>query len=122
MLKKTVKYVDFNGDEASETLYFNLTTREVAKLSEEFGGDIEAHTKKLAAAEDLNAMLEFIERLILVSYGVKSEDGKRFTKNAALCEDFESSAVYAEMFEQLLLNPEEAKAFGQGLAAGARKK
>ena len=59
-------------------------------------------------------------KTLLLSY--KSEDGKRFTKNAALREDFESSAVYAEMFEQLLLNPEEAKAFGQGLAAGARKK
>ena len=122
MLKKTVKYYDFNGDEASETLYFNLTTTEVAKLSAEFGGDIEKHIKRITAAEDMNAMLTFIEKLILASYGEKSEDGKRFAKTAALREEFESSAVYAELFEQLLLNPEEAKAFGEGLAHGARKK
>ena len=122
MLKKTVKYYDFNGDEASETLYFNLTTTEVAKLSAGFGGDIEKYIKKITAAEDMNAMLTFIEKLILASYGVKSEDGKRFMKTAALREEFESSAVYAELFEQLLTNPEEAKAFGEGLAHGARKK
>lgn len=122
MLKKTVKYYDFNGDEANETLYFNLTTTEVAKLAAEFGGDIEKYIKKITAAEDMNAMLTFIEKLILASYGVKSEDGKRFMKTAALREEFESSAVYAELFEQLLMNPEEAKAFGEGLAHGARKK
>ena len=122
MLKKTVKYYDFNGDEANETLYFNLTTAEVAKLSSEFGGDIEKHIKRITRAEDMNAMLTFIEKLILASYGVKSEDGKRFMKTAALREEFESSAVYAELFEQLLMNPEEAKAFGEGLAHGARKK
>ena len=122
MLKKTVKYYDFNGDEASETLYFNLTTTEVAKLAAQFSGDIEKHIKRITAAEDMNAMLTFIEKLILASYGVKSEDGKRFMKTAALREEFESSAVYAELFEQLLMNPEEAKAFGEGLAHGARKK
>ena len=32
MIKKTVKYVDFNGNENNETFYFNLTKAELTML------------------------------------------------------------------------------------------
>src|SRR5699024_3200727 len=53
--------------------------------------------------------------LILQSYGVKSADGKKFIKNAEIRSDFENSIAYAELFTELLLNPDQTKEFAEGL-------
>ena len=122
MLKKTIKYVDFNEQEVTEDFYFNLTTPEVTKMVAKIGDDIDKHAEKLAASGDYEGIIDFVEMLILTSYGVKSEDGKRFVKSKEARENFEYSAAYAELFEQLMADPEQSKAFGQGLMRGAKAK
>lgn len=122
MLKKTIKYVDFNEQEVSEDFYFNLTTPEVTKIVAKIGDDIDKHAEKLAESGDYEAIIDFVEMLILTSYGVKSEDGKRFVKSKEARENFEYSAAYAELFEQLMTDTEQSKAFGQGLMRGAKAK
>lgn len=122
MLKKTIKYVDFNEKEVTEDFYFNLTTPEVTKMVAKIGDDIDKHAEKLAESGDYEGIIDFVEMLILTSYGVKSEDGKRFVKSKEARENFEYSAAYAELFEQLMTDPEQSKAFGQGLMRGAKAK
>ena len=122
MLKKTIKYVDFNEEEVTEDFYFNLTTPEVTKMIAKIGDDIDKHAEKLAKEGDHEGIIDFVEMLILTSYGVKSEDGKRFVKSKEARENFEYSAAYAELFEQLMTDPEQSKAFGQGLMRGAKAK
>lgn len=118
MLKKTVKYVNFNDIEVIEDYYFNLTTVELTRLQAKFG-DIAEYAKKLADSKNQEAMIQFIEDLIISSYGVKSANGRSFIKNAQVREEFEYSQAYAEIFEELLLNPQMAMEFGQGLIKGA---
>ena len=122
MLKKTIKYVDFNEEEVTEEFYFNLTTPEITKMIAKIGDDIDKYAEKLAASGDYEKIIDFVEMLILTSYGVKSEDGKRFVKSKEARENFEYSAAYAELFEQLMTDPEQSKAFGQGLMRGAKAK
>ena len=122
MLKKTIKYVDFNEEEVTEDFYFNLTTPEVTKMIAKIGDDIDKHAEKLVASGDHEGIIHFVEMLILTSYGVKSEDGKRFVKSKEARENFEYSAAYAELFEQLMTDTEQSKAFGQGLMRGAKAK
>lgn len=118
MLKKSITYVTFDGVEVTEDFYFNLTTPEVTRIQAKLGDDIDKHAKHLAMSNDLDGMLDFIEIMVLDSYGVKSQDGKRFMKSPEIRAEFEYSAAYAELFEELLLNPKEAQAFGEGLAKG----
>lgn len=120
MLKKTITYEDFNGEEITEDFHFHISTPEMTKLTIQWGGDIETYVNKLAKAEDAEGMVAFIESLILSAYGIKSTDGKRFKKSKEIREDFEYSQAYAELFEELLLNPSQAKLFGEGLAQGAK--
>lgn len=120
MLKKTITYQDFNGEEITEDFHFHISTPEMTKMTIKWGGDIESYVNKLAKTEDAEGMIAFIENLVLSAYGVKSEDGKRFKKSKEIREDFEFSQAYAELFEELLLNPSQAKLFGEGLAQGAR--
>ena len=122
MLKKKVTYLDFNDKEVTEEFYFNLTTPEVTKIIAKIGCDIDVYAEKLAKEEDHEGIIDFVEMLILTSYGVKSEDGKRFVKSKEARENFEYSAAYAELFEQLMTDPEQSKAFGQGLMRGAKAK
>lgn len=122
MLKKKVKYLDFNDKEVTEEFYFNLTTPEVTRIIAKIGSDIDVYAEKLAKEEDYEGIIDFTEMLILTSYGVKSEDGKRFVKSKEARENFEYSAAYAELFETLMTDPEQSKAFGQGLMRGAKAK
>ena len=122
MLKKKVTYLDFNDQEVTEEFYFNLTTPEVTRIIAKIGSDIDDYAEKLAKEEDYEGIIDFTETLILTSYGVKSEDGKRFVKSKEARENFEYSAAYAELFEQLMTDPEQSKAFGQGLMRGAKAK
>lgn len=116
MFKQNIAYVDFNGVERKEDFYFHLSLPEVTRLEAEIGRSMEDHVKDLVANQDLKMLIEFLEKMILNSYGRKTSDGKSFHKSKELRSEFEYSQAYAELFEMLLTNPELAKKFGEGVA------
>lgn len=115
MFKHTVEYTDFNGVERKDDLYFHLSLPEVTRLEAEIGKPIEEHVKELNANQNVKTLLDFIENILLNSYGKKTSDGKSFHKSKELRAEFEHSQAYAEIFEQLFTNPELAGKFGSGV-------
>lgn len=115
MIKQTVSYLDFNGQEITEDLYFNLTNAEYVRLTGKVGGDISDYAQQLVAEGKHGEMLEFIENLILSSYGVRTPDGRGFKKTKEIRENFEYSIAFSEIFETLLSDPDKASAFASGL-------
>lgn len=116
MLKKEIKYTNFDGMECVETAYFNLNKLEMAKLyqSEEFkkyGYLLEKGKKDEYAELDLSSIIEIIELFIAKSYGKKSDDGKRFIKNEQMLTEFKETDAYIEFIEELLTNPESVNEF-----------
>ena len=122
MFKHTITYNDFNGNERKEDFYFHLSTPEVVRLEAKFGASIEDYTRTMTEQQDLEQMLDFLESIILSSYGRKTTDGKSFIKNKELRTEFEYSQAYAELFEELLTNHELAAKFGEGVAETAKHK
>jgi hypothetical protein len=122
MFKHTVEYKDFNGNDRKEELYFHLSLPEVTRLEAEIGKPMEEHIKELTTNKDLKTLLDFLEKMILNSYGQKTSDGKSFHKSKAIRDDFEYSQAYAEVFEQLLTNPELAKKFGSAVSDNGKAK
>ena len=120
MIKKIIKYTDYNGQQRKETAYFNLNKLEILKLTAKLGMNIDDYTKKLAESEDMPKMLQFIEDIILMSYGEKSEDGRTFEKSKEKTAKFENSNAFAELFEQLLTNPQQTEQFASGIV-GVKK-
>ena len=111
MLKKKIEYVNFNGEKDSETLYFNLTEAEVVRLDLEFDGGLETYIGSLDEKTRPEDILHLFERILLMSYGEKSEDGKYFLKSEEETAMFNQSAAYSSLFIQLVQDVDQATAF-----------
>ena len=122
MFKHTIEYEDFNGNERKEDFYFHLSTPEVVRLEAQFGASIEDYTKTIAEQQDLGKLIDFLEAIILNSYGRKTSDGKSFIKNQELRTEFEYSQAYAELFEEILTDHDLAAKFGEGVAETTRSR
>lgn len=122
MFKHTVTYEDFNGVERKEELLFHLSTPEITRLEAEIKMPLEQYIGKLKDDNKLDSLLAFLEKMILTSYGQKSEDGRSFLKNEKMRTEFEYSNAYAEVFEEVIQNPEFATAFGQSVGETAKSK
>lgn len=122
MFKHNIKYVDFNGNEREEEFYFHLSTPEVLRIEAKTGSTIEEYTQAIAERQDLSELLDFLEEIVLSSYGRKTTDGKSFIKNKELRTEFEYSQAYAELFEELLMDQELAAKFGEGVAETAKNR
>ena len=120
MFKHNIKYVDFNGNERDEDFYFHLSIPEVTRLEAKFGAPIDTYIKTLVDNQQLADMLDFLEDIILTSYGRKTTDGKSFIKNQQLRTEFEYSQAYAELFEEMITKPELVKKFGEGVSETAK--
>ena len=80
MITKTIKYTDFNGVEREEKYLFNLTKAELMEMELGTTGGLAETIKNIVDAQDVPKIQELFKKLLLKSYGVKSEDGKRFMK------------------------------------------
>ncbi len=115
MLKKTIKYQDYNGNERVEDFYFNLSKAEVTEMELSREGGLGAYIERIVAAKDTPAIMKEFKELILKSYGVKSDDGKRFIKSEELSLAFSQTEAYAELFVELATNAEAAANFVNGI-------
>ena len=115
MLKKTIKYTDYDGNEREEDFYFNLNKAEVTEMELSKQGGLSEYIKRIVAAQDAPSLVELFKELICKSYGEKSLDGKRFVKSKELTEEFTQTEAYAELFIELASNAEEATKFVNGI-------
>ena len=115
MLVKNIKYVDFDGNERSEDFYFNLTKAEVAEMEMSTEGGLAKMLEKIVAEQDSRRIIEIFKDLILRSYGEKSPDGKRFTKNKEIRDSFSNTEAYSELFMLLATDAEKASDFINGI-------
>ena len=119
MLKKTIKYNDFNGMERTEDFYFNLTKAEVMEMEMSTAGGLAEMIQRIVAAQDAPAIIKIFKDLILKAYGEKSPDGKRFMKEddmgRPLCKNFEQTEAYSILFMELATDADAAAKFVNGI-------
>lgn len=115
MLKKTITYTDYDGNERTETFLFNLTKAEVTEMEFSVGGGLVKLIEKIVAEQDNKRIIELFKEVILASYGEKSPDGKRFVKNQELRDAFSQTEAYSELFMELAGSAEAAAAFINGI-------
>ena len=115
MFKKEITYTDFNDDTVTEVHYFHLSKAELIELQMSKKGGLDKWIENIIASSDGKVIMEEFKRLILLCYGEKSDDGRRFTKNAAIREQFASSEAYSTLFVELCTDSEAAAAFVNGV-------
>ncbi len=115
MLVKKVTYTDYKGVKREEELYFNLTKAEVAEMELSHDGGLSEHIKKIVSAQSGKDIIALFKDLIIKSYGVISDDGKRFIKNDKLREEFVQTEAYSDLFMELASDADAASAFVNGI-------
>lgn len=111
MLKKEITYTDFNGIEQTEVAYFNLTKSELVDMETSGSGSYKEHLQAIVDAKDTYQIMHEMKQLILLAYGKKSEDGKRFIKSKEDSEEFAQTAAYDAIFWDLCQDDSKAADF-----------
>ena len=114
MIAKTITYTDFNDVERTETFYFHLTEPELAEMEVKSHGLAE-YFKRITESKNTEEVMSAFKELLRMSYGVKSDDGRKFVKSEELTQDFISTNAYNELFMELATNEDAAIAFCNGI-------
>ncbi len=122
MLKKTITYSDFNGNERTEDFYFNLTKAEITKMELSTKGGLAEMIQRIVAAQDTPAIIAVFEDLIQRSYGVKTPDGRGFAKKPEDLEAFIATEAYSQLFMELATDADAASAFINGIVPAMENK
>lgn len=115
MLKKTMTYTDYNGVERTEDAYFNLSKAELMEMELTTDGGYAEMIERIVNAKDFKSVVGVFKKLLLKSYGVKSDDGKRFIKSPELSAEFEQTPMYSDLFMELSTDSEAAAEFVKGI-------
>ena len=115
MLKKTIKYVDFNGVEREEDFWFNLMESEMTEMELSKQGGLTESIKRIVQTQDGPKIIEIFKEIILKAYGEKSEDGRRFIKSKELSEAFSQTNAYSNLFMELSMDDKAAAEFINGI-------
>lgn len=101
MLKETIKYTDFDGNEQSENFYFNISKAQFIEMEVNEAGGVVGMLKRVGEARDPKVVMKFMKDFIRKSYGVKSEDGKHFNRSEEITNEFENTEAYSELYCRL---------------------
>lgn len=115
MYKKTITYTDYNDVEQTEDFYFNLSKAELVKIQLQNNGTLQAKLERLLNTREVSEIAQIFQDIIDMSYGVKSDDGKRFIKNQEVLDAFKQTEAYSELFIELTSNADAAIEFITGI-------
>lgn len=115
MLKKTITYTDYSGIERTEDFYFNLSKAEILEMQLSVNGGFAEMLQKIIKAKDFPTLVKTFKELILMSYGEKSEDGRRFVKSKEISDAFAQTEAYSILFMELSNDDKAASEFVNGI-------
>lgn len=118
MLAKKLTYTDFNGNQQTEINHFNMSKTELTSLELDTDGGFSSYVLGiLECRNDKNnrELVKLIKDILLMAYGQKSDDGKRFIKSEALTAEFEQTAYFDEYYNLLVTNESALIEFLKGI-------
>lgn len=119
MLKKNIKYTDYNGVERNEEFLFNLTKAELMEMEMGTTGGLAEQIQKIVNTQDAPAIIKIFKDIILKAYGEKSDDGKRFVKvndaGIPLSIGFSQTEAFSQLFMELATDADAAAKFINGI-------
>lgn len=115
MLKKTITYPDLDGNEITEDFWFNLSKAELTELKYSEQGGLDVFIKNIIETRDSKRLIEMFKKLILMSYGERGLDGKRFIKSDEIAIAFSQTEAFTNLFMELVTDDAKAAEFVVGI-------
>lgn len=115
MLKKTITYKNFDNETVTDDFYFNLTKAELVELEVSEKEGIAETLQAIVNAEDRAMIIEYFKKIILLAYGERSSDGRKFIKSPDIANAFSHTEAYSELFMELSSDANAATVFVKGI-------
>jgi len=115
MIKRTIKYTDYKGNEREEDFYFNFSQPELMEMELTTKGGMSEYLEKIIKAQDREELIKWFKVIVLKAYGEKSEDGRRFIKSKELSEAFSQTEAFVQLYMELATDDEKAAEFVNGI-------
>lgn len=115
MIKKTITYEDFNGEQQTEDFYFHLSKSELIDIEIGVEGGMGNLMANLVKMAEPGPIVKQFREIIVKSYGVRSPDGKKFDKNDELTRDFLASPAFDALFSEIISSEQAAEEFVYGI-------
>lgn len=111
MYSKTIKYTDYNDNEREETFLFNLSKAELLEMEMMQDGGLTTYIQRIIDAQNIPELTKLFKELLFKSFGVKSDDGKRFMKSPELSKEFSETEAYSDLYMELATDANAASEF-----------
>lgn len=111
MRLEKIKYTDYNGNQREEKFYFNLNNAEITEMDLGIEGGLKQKIEKITETQNSREIVTFFKEFVLKSFGVKSDDGRRFIKSPELSKEFSETEAYNILFMELATNSKHAADF-----------
>lgn len=121
MLKKTIAYKDFNGNDRNEEFWFHMSEAELAEMQLSVNGGMESLMRQIINTRDTARLIKIFKDLVLNSYGEKSLDGRLFQKSPELSRAFSQTPAYSILFMELATDADKAAEFLNGIVPDSIK-
>lgn len=118
MLKKSITYTDYEGNEKTREYRFHLSKADLLEMEFSTPGGMQQLIEVIIEREDLKRLTNLIKDIILNSYGELSDDGTHFVKvknGHRLAEDFQQTEAYSELYMELNTNEAALNEFIEGV-------
>lgn len=115
MLKREIKFEDFDGNQVSEIHYFNISKPEIIKLEAKYPSGFGNFLQTILEAKNNSELVGQFDEIILMAYGEKTDDGRHFEKSEELKRRFSQSAAYNQLFMELATEPDSLIEFVRGV-------
>ena len=115
MLKKTITFEDYFGEEITREFWFNLNEAELTEMNLMEDGGLERLIKKIIDTHDQKRLIEYFKKIVLDSYGEISDDGVRFIKSKELSTAFSQTDAYNRLYMELVTDADKAAEFINGI-------
>lgn len=103
MFKATIRSRSlFNDEINTQTLYFNMSRREMMDFVKKYDGinSFREYLNSAKTAEDVYSIVEFIDDVLGSAYGERQ--GERFIKSEVIRDNFLNGPLYEALFEKML--------------------
>ena len=111
MYTKEISYVDYDGNERTETFFFNLNEAELLEMDMLESGGLDKMLRKIVSEQNSKRIFEMFKKIIMKAYGVKTLDGRRLEKSDQLSKEFTETEAYNELVMELFTDPDKAADF-----------
>lgn len=123
MIKKTVTFTDFDGNERTEDFYFHLTEQELTEWELSVDGGLSGVLTRIVNSQDTKTLIGIFKDLLVKSYGVKTPDGRGFVKNEEVLNNFTCTQAFSDIYMELATDDKAAAEFVNGvMPAGLAEK